>query len=764
MRPIQLSMVELDWFRPVEGHESWTFLPSIGEGASITLEGSIKVRIREREEYENPESGVVFIRNGAIHLNAIMPWLERKIPNFGVRKVVEIRYPCELRNFNTLATVAQGSQSKLSFEVRASELWELPGFPDFNNANIEKVYNHGNVSIGPNGHNSRVIEIDVSFPASFGELESESGQWHESVTLTPSSIRERVGLEHKQQLRVHNHAPIYQHVTALFKLYLGKPKQGEQGGESEINLVHEVEIKMQVSDHYTVHPGASFLLVTNSETGGDRAQSIRRFINNSLHMEVDTWNISLYAGLDYRDQYSGAWENILSRYHGRSIIFLANYFDFFGQGRKTILDMCNPEVIATAAAGNTNLLFLDTPDFEPHKKLITEVFYWPDQPVSSTRVNISQSHHFNSISDFTTSVIQQKQHYNLSHERYTITLPRKWYDVVFSRRPATLAQKVAKQLRRELPTENFLVTFHDRSPLDIIVVAGISHQNSMTALERGPAPAEVVDTSTSDGLPPTEAYKIMEAIALHDKIALLWNTVAASPGNGNVATLRSQFVINALNTSLIKATNREVELLLHKAPWPDKLLPPDPSKQSPEELRSLFASHLPTLHAILFHPLAPEPTVAINDNVQLVLSYALAATLPQSKRQIAAQVFTPTHNRRRRTRAFLRAGIAILLKSKRFTETQISDFFSEADRVYKSSNPTKRNTSAAVMWMMAGLTKQSEHAVVRGKQDATDVMRGSSYVAPGEWDSRAASVKERSRRVTEEATEARKVLERMLVS
>ncbi|KAI1750438.1 hypothetical protein F4782DRAFT_541623 [Xylaria castorea] len=740
-RSIQLSMVESDWFKLVDGHDGQTSLPSIREGSSVTIDGPIKVRIREREEHEIPETGALFIRHEAIHLHAIMPWIEREISNFEFNKVIEIKYPCELRNFQGLATVAQGSQSKLSFEV----------------------YNHGNVSIGPHGYNSRVVEIDISFPEAFGELESEPDQWRESVTITPSDIRGGGGLVLERQLRVHSNAQSYQHVAALFKLYLGKPKQRGPDGQYEVNLVHVVEIRMQVSDHYTIHPGASFLLVTNSETVGERAQSIRRFVNNSLGMEIDTWNISLYAGLSGRDQDSGAAENVLSRYHGKTIIFLGNQFSFFGPDKKNIFDVCDPETIATAAANDTNILFLDTPDFEPHEKLISEISFWPSQPISGTRANISQSHQFHSVQDFVTAISQQKQYHDLSHERYAIALSKKWHQVA-PLRPETLAKKVAKQLRRKLPTGRFLITFHASSPPDIIVTAGIPYHNSMAALERRAALEQIADTSASDGLPPVEAYMIVEAIALQHRVDLLWDTVAGSVSNGNVVALRSQYAIEALTTSLIQTTHREVELLLHKAPWPDKLLPSNPSKHSFEKLKPLFASHLPALHAILFHPQASEPAVVVNDNVQSVLSYALAATRPQSKRQIAARVLMPTHSRRRRTHVFLRTGITMFLRKKGFTDIQLSDFFSRGSQVHTLSNPTKRNTSAVILRMVAGLTKQSEHAVVKGKQDATDLVRSSSYLAPGDWDSRAATAKERSRKVIEEANEARKLLERMLVS
>lgn len=629
-----------------------------------------------------------------------------------------------------------------------------------------KVYNHGSIAIGPHRASSRLVEIDISFPAAFGELEREphqSDKWGESVTIKADDIRGRGGLVLKRQLRVHNDAESYQHVAAVFKLYLGKPNHCGPDDHADL-LVHVVEIRIQVSDEYTIHPGASFLLVTNSETVGQRAQSIRRFINNSLGMDIDTWNLSLYAGLYQKDEDYDSMENIMSKYHGKTIIFLGNRFEFdIGGDRKNVFDVCDPEAVANAAANHTNLLFLDTPDFEPHKKLISEICFWPSQHISDTRDNIGQSHQFHSVPDLVKSIIQQKQYGAVSHERYAIILPKKWHQVG-SQRPETVAKRVARQLQQKLPTERFLTTFHASNLSDIVVTAGIPYNNSMAALEGRAASEQIADTSASDGLRPVEAYMIMEAIALQHRVDLLWDTVAGSPSNGNVVAPHSQFTTEALTTSLIQTAHREVELLLHNASWPDKLLPSDPSKHSFEELKILFAAHLPVLHAILFHPQASGPDVVFNDNVQLVLSYALAATRPQSKRQIAARVLAPTHNRRRRANAFLKAGITMVLRNKGFTETQISSFISAAGEVHSLSNATKRDTSAAVLRMVAGFTKQSEHAVVNGKQDAADVVRGSSYLAPGDWNSRAVAAKERSRKVKEEADEARMRRDRQLVS
>ncbi|XXG98999.1 hypothetical protein Hte_005332 [Hypoxylon texense] len=777
-RPIQLNLVESDWFKLVDGDDGRTFLPSIKEGTSVTIDSSIKVRLREREKYEPLQAGTIFTRQDTIHLGAIMPWIEREIPKFDFNMAIDIRYPCELRNIESLATVAQGSLSTLSFEV----------------------YNHGNRAIGPHGDNSRPVEVDISFPPDFGELLSESGQWEDAVIISLSNIRGRGGIVLEQQLRVRDDAQSYQHVTAVVKLYLGKPTHVPSNGQVDVNPVHIVEIGMQVSDLYYNHPGASFLLVTNSETGRERADSIRRFINNSLGMEVDTWNLSLYAGLEQRVHDSDAVWNILSKYHGKTIIFLGNQFDFFGRGTRSIFDVCDPGVMATAATHDTNFLFLDTPDFKPHKELINEVVFGCNESVSDSLASINQSHRFKSVSDFITAVKQQKQHSSPSHARYAITVPKKWHQVNTSK-PETLAKNVARQLQRKLPTDSFLVTFDGSNSLDdsggcrpdVIVTIGVPHHNSMASLERAAASDLIADMSATDGIPAAEAYMIVEAIPLHRRVDLLWGTAAGSPSNGVCdLALRSKFATEALTTSLIQTTHREIELLLDKAPWPDKLLPSNPSQRSFEERKFLFASHLPALHAILFHAQALESATGLNnDNVQPVLSYALAATRPQSKRQAAAQAVAPTRHRRWRAHGLLKAGIAALLRQKGFAEVQVREFLfssSSADTVVHalgnnsnsnsdgdSNNNSNNNndnvltttdrdtttTSAAVLRRVARLTNQSEHAVRKGKQGAADLVRGPLYLGPGDWDGRAAAVKERARRIAEEGNEARKMLQIM---
>jgi len=117
-RRIPLTVVASDWFIPIQGEEGVAYLPpSINEGSSITVEGSIKVLIRKRTESEMPPTNAQFKRTDTLVINANMPWLNRIIPKFKFSHPVTIEYPCELRNFNNLATVALGSRNKIKFDV-----------------------------------------------------------------------------------------------------------------------------------------------------------------------------------------------------------------------------------------------------------------------------------------------------------------------------------------------------------------------------------------------------------------------------------------------------------------------------------------------------------------------------------------------------------------------------------------------------------------------------------------------------------------------
>jgi hypothetical protein len=119
-RPIPIRVVESDWFKEVDGEEGLAYLPaSVQGGSSVTLDGSIKVRIRNMELGDMPPSGKQFlVTQEMVYIYATMPWIDRQIPNFNGGRPVDIQFPCEFRNFSYLSAIPQGGVSPISFEVR----------------------------------------------------------------------------------------------------------------------------------------------------------------------------------------------------------------------------------------------------------------------------------------------------------------------------------------------------------------------------------------------------------------------------------------------------------------------------------------------------------------------------------------------------------------------------------------------------------------------------------------------------------------------
>ena len=118
-RRIPISAIASEWFLPVESEESYTLTPSsIVPGVAVVLEGCIKVLIRQSDDLQ--PSGKQFFRRERLSVQATMPWLNRTLPYFEYSRDIDIQYPVELRSFDFLSSMAQGSVNRFSFEVRAT--------------------------------------------------------------------------------------------------------------------------------------------------------------------------------------------------------------------------------------------------------------------------------------------------------------------------------------------------------------------------------------------------------------------------------------------------------------------------------------------------------------------------------------------------------------------------------------------------------------------------------------------------------------------
>ena len=109
--------VSSTWFSPVAGDEGRAFIPSsIPPGTSVTLEGFLRVLIRQPDEV--PPAGTLFAKTDTLSLTASMPWLSRTLPNFDFNRTVKMQFPIELQNIEFAPNLSRGSTSNIAWQVR----------------------------------------------------------------------------------------------------------------------------------------------------------------------------------------------------------------------------------------------------------------------------------------------------------------------------------------------------------------------------------------------------------------------------------------------------------------------------------------------------------------------------------------------------------------------------------------------------------------------------------------------------------------------
>jgi hypothetical protein len=631
------------------------------------------------------------------------------------------------------------------------------------------------------------VEIDVAFNADFGSLESERGEWLEDVSKSLPNVPSKDVLSVEQQLAIRDDAECYQHVVAIVCLYLGIPLQrGTAEGQEEVVLVQRHEINMQVSGHFTYNPLANFLLVTNSSTNRSRAHTVQRFIREDLKMEVDVWNVTLYGGLQQYDQDTDMSNSILDKYYGKTILFFGNTFNFFGLGSRSMTELCDSHALTTAVSNGTTCLFLDSMALSSYDQLIQGSVFCSQEKLSKVSKNLLESRIFPDIDEMLTAVRQQKQHDTLGLTKFGIPVQTRKF-LLGSQNPEAEAKRIAKYLKKRLPSDRCLVSvsngelagsptidlYGEKSPDvvssdQIIVSFGMPYHASITVLEPMQTGLQERESRLIPnsghikcGLDPLEGYSLINSLPIRKRCELLWEA-AKQTANNDTGGICSPFALDALSLSMICTVNREVSTFLHEAPWPDTILPSNPSTLPPEDIRSLMAAHFPTIFTLLNLPDALHPHIPLSDSILRVLRYTMASARPQRKLHVVGNALLPLYQRRQRTFSLLKLAVSQLLDTKSYSAARITDFFASVSSIHSLRHAARRDTSKFVVKQIAELTKRSEHAVLRGKRDANDVVRSTMWVSAKEWDRRVEVAEERARRIGEDEREARSVLERMI--
>ncbi|MCJ1281434.1 hypothetical protein MMC26_000753, partial [Xylographa opegraphella] len=374
---------------------------------------------------------------------AVMPWLNRVLPDFGFSKPIAIQFPIELRNIDYLPSLARGIRSNLGWEI----------------------YNKSIKTLGGSTESDCSIEVDYSVNSHSASLLSHAQEWTSNVTNEVDVLPNGSAIRMRQMLRISKDAQNYQELVLRVLLYLAIPSRHSSAEAADlvpVQVIQQEELRIQVSSAYSYNPKADILLVTHPATTIHRYQAMQTFLHNNLGMEMDEWNVGLYGGLQYAaEEGEIIGKSVLSTYSGKIIIFLCNRFDFFKTKDRSILQFCDPNALAETCAQGTSCLFWGAAGDPLFVKLLRHVLI-PIPHEMNVAANIPVgSTTFSKQSDLAKSISQQILVESAKFKLYKIPVETRWY------RFGTVSQKaeariLIKNLHSNLPNERFLGTAEKR--------------------------------------------------------------------------------------------------------------------------------------------------------------------------------------------------------------------------------------------------------------------------------------------------------------
>ncbi|KAF2680439.1 hypothetical protein K458DRAFT_91399 [Lentithecium fluviatile CBS 122367] len=730
--PVTLAS-ESEWFASVHTDEGGLpFLPtSVPAGESASMEGAIKVRIKDRSHANSiaTSMGAQFSAKDRLSIRADMPWLDRQMPAFEFTKEIAITYPCSLGNIQCLSTIAQGAVSKVQYEVK--------------NISNRPLGEPGALSPG------RIVEVRSTLPADFGRLITEAEKEVVEVINRLPSCRSKGSLLMQQQFRVLSTARSHVHFRIMFELYLESPLQDPNKQDAEMILVERHTISLQVSNAYNPLPNSSVLLITNPKTTERQSHAIQHFVRNDLCMEMDQCNIHQNGGL-LRASDDGFEDPlpITTAYRDKSILILDNAFDFFGAGERTTSQQFDPQWLFDTARSGTSSLFLGGDDDGAFEEVVRSAVVLPLAILEHTVKRIRKSHIFHCPQDFVDAIRQEKHRQDKARdtalpELSAIPLRQpKWYR--FGRDGSEKqAKALARYLRNHLPNERFLVSFvsprhvvadgHSTGPSDqaktqgsrgqghLIILPGLDHHSSITATESGlTCLFGNEDNPTQSRLDELSKYNIIAALPFAQRTSMLW-----CPASSDT------FVIKAISLSMARDVSRQLNSFLDSAYKP--LVNVDTTDA--KSVDAFFNVHLPHFGHIFNNPQANTPNPAPGPIVEVLQwTLSLSATLKRHRR-LDAMIRAMIHHR----------------PSTHILDTHLW-----------LPDPVSYHPDALIP-RIAELTKTPEYRFTKGEISASTVVPRTRYCAPGEWDSMVKSVDEWRQRLESDRICAQKELGRMLL-
>jgi hypothetical protein len=337
---IPITVLPSKWIEPLGDEEGRILLSqSIPVGESVTLDGEFKAWIKSPETAV--KVGTPFREDDVISIRATMPWLGQTLDHFTFKKDVVIEYPLELGELNILKSLVPSSKNKftvgVSFRTNICR-WR----PD--RLTGSKIRNKSSTTCGRSTPSRRTVEVTITFLSDRGALLPRGVGWDnlntkEVAVLAPKSITKSL-----QFIGVTSGAEINSTAIIRVCLHISLPESGTRGIDEELDasnnlrLIQQSDVMVKISPQYGYNDDASFLLITNPATPTNLIEAMKNIIEDDLKLKFDQWNLGQHGGFEYPPESPEEEpKTVISSYAGKSIMFLGNDFDYFGQGPQNAL-------------------------------------------------------------------------------------------------------------------------------------------------------------------------------------------------------------------------------------------------------------------------------------------------------------------------------------------------------------------------------------------------------------------------------------------
>ena len=592
-----------------------------------------------------------------------------------------------------------------------------------------------------------------------------------------------------QRIRILPDAQSYRHVDIYIGLYLEDPIPEATINRDRIaekSLVQQMILRIQIASHHRYDANSSFLLVTSCTSTESRVRTIQRFIREDLKLELDEWNVSLYGGFQYPvEENQDQPVDVTVAYHGKSIIFLGERFEFFGTTNRTIAEFCDIRALSEAIIKGTCCIFLGSSNDTQLKVLLRRLVFPLPMAMRELAEGMSESQKFNSKKDMLHSLEQSKLLDAAEFKVYAVPLKGRWYRLG-KENPAAESRRLARYLRRRLPQERFLVApaedieifkpgvdhqqtagqgglrkllrkkQSETARRGLAVLHGASHGMSAMASEPCKIPYASMSNASLPNLPPFEALLLVQSLPIAKRLDLLWEL--PSNDDPRMAVQISEDATKCLFFSILFAVDFEIRAFLSRAKWPNSISIP----KKREAALAFIGVHLPILSRLLRHPQASHITRPPERIVE-ILQYAEACCLPQKKRHIVRATVMPLCQRRTELRKCLQSILNNFLQNKSYTKKEVANFRNAAGALHSYTDRERRDTLKVLLKQVSEFTKKTEHQHRFGQCTSSTVVPRTTYCTAQEWHDQLQAIDTARDRMREESRSAREKLSRMIL-